>query len=511
MSTITLRDLGLTLGRPLFQDLSVTIGGSDRLGLVAGNGAGKSSLLRCLAGTLEPTAGDVTRSRGLRIGHVEQDLPERLLDLGLADAVRRAIAPDERESNGWRVDLVLDELGATPDLLDRPLRAQSGGWQRLALLARAWVAEPDLLLLDEPTNHLDLGKIQRLEGWLTGPAAGTPMVIASHDRAFLDRVTTRTLFLRPERCRVYAHPYGKARALLEDDDAAQAAKLAKDAKEADRLRRSYNELNNIGINSGRETAQKKAAQMKARVAAIEETLKPVEKERSGTIRLASRDTHAKVLLSARDVTVRRPASGLEGGGALFAIARLELKQGDRALLLGRNGAGKTQLVRLLHRAMTTPDSEPGVRVSPSVVLGYLDQQQSDLPNGETPQDFVNGRFRIGDQRSISLLGGAGFSLKQQREPIARLSPGQRARLGLLALRLTEPSLYLLDEPTNHVDIPGQEALESEILAQEATALIVSHDRRFAAAVATRWLLIERGKLVEVEGPERFYRAMADEG
>jgi ATPase subunit of ABC transporter with duplicated ATPase domains len=505
MSTITLRDVGLTLGRPLFQNLSFTIGGTDRFGLVAGNGAGKSSLLRCLVGTLEPSAGDITRARGLRVGHVEQDLPDRLLDLTLADAVRRAIPPEERDSNGWRVDLVLEELGATPDLMDRPLRAQSGGWQRLALLARAWVAEPDLLLLDEPTNHLDLGKIQRLEGWLTGPAAGTPMVIASHDRAFLDRVTTRTLFLRPERSRSYAHPYSTARALLADDDAAQQAKLAKDAKEAERLRRSYNELNNIGINSGRETAQKKAQQMKARVAAIEETLKPVERERSGAIRLASRDTHAKVLLAPKEVTVRRP-----DGGALFTIAKLELKQGDRALLLGRNGAGKTQLVRLLHRALTVPDSEPGVRVSPSVVLGYLDQQQSELPGDETPYDFINGRFRLGDQRSISLLGGAGFSLKQQREPIAKLSPGQRARLGLLALRLTEPSLYLLDEPTNHVDIPGQEALEAEILAQQATALIVSHDRRFAAAVATRWLLIERGKLVEVEGPERFYRAMAEE-
>jgi len=506
MHAITLRGLGLTLGRPLFSDLSFTLGGAERLGLVAGNGAGKSSLLRCLAGQLEPGAGEITRTRGIRIGHVEQDLPERLLDLTLADAVRRALPPEEREGNAWRVELVLEELGATPDLLDRPLRAQSGGWQRLALLARAWVAEPDLLLLDEPTNHLDLGKIQRLEAWLTGAAAGTTMVIASHDRAFLDRVTTRTLFLRPERSRSYAHPYTRARALLAEDEAAATAKLAKDAREADRLRRSANELKNIGINSGRETAQKKAQQMGARASALEATLKPLERERSGVIRLASRDTHAKLLLAAQDVTVRTP-----DGKALFAIAKLELKQGDRALLLGRNGSGKTQLVRLMRRAMTQPDSEAGVRVSPSVVLGYLDQQQSDLPGDETALDLINGRFRLGDQRSLSLLAGAGFEVKQQREPIARLSPGQRARLGLLALRLTTPSLYLLDEPTNHVDIPGQEALEAEILAQNATALIVSHDRRFAAAVATRWLLIEKGRLVEVEGPEGFYRAMAAGG
>ncbi len=506
MGSITLTDLGLTLAQPLFQGLTLTLSGAERLGLVAGNGAGKSSLLRCLAGQQEASAGEIIRSRGLRIAFVEQDLPERLLTLPLAEAVRRAIPPEQRDSDGWRVDLVLEELGTPEALLERPLNQLSGGWQRLALLARAWVSEPDLLLLDEPTNHLDLGKIQRLEAWLTGPAAGTTMIIASHDRAFLDRVATRTLFLRPERSRLYAHPYTKARALLADDEAAQTAKLAKDAKEADRLRRSANELKNIGINSGRETAQKKAQQMGARATALEQTLKPVESERSsGAIRLSSRDTHAKVLLSARDLRVTTP-----DGTLLFQTPKFELKQGERVLLLGSNGVGKSLFLGLLRQALTEPDSVTGVRASPSVVPGFLDQQQADLPAAETAFDYINGRFRLGDQRGLSLLASAGFTLQQQRLAIARLSPGQRARLGLLALRLTQPNLYLLDEPTNHVDIPGQEALEAEILAQQATALIVSHDRRFAAAVATRWLLIERGKLTEVEGPEGFYRRLAEE-
>jgi ATPase subunit of ABC transporter with duplicated ATPase domains len=131
-----------------------------------------------------------------------------------------------------------------------------------------------------------------------------------------------------------------------------------------------------------------------------------------------------------------------------------------------------------------------------VVPGYIDQQMSQLPAGETPLGFITARFRLGDQRSTSLLAGAGFDVPSQARPIARLSPGQKARLGLLALRLAEPNFYLMDEPTNHVDIAGQERLEEEILAQSATCVLVSHDRAFTAAIATRLLRIEKGRLIE---------------
>ena len=165
MPTISLRDVGVLSPHPLFQNLSLVIGDTDRIGLIAGNGGGKTTLLKCLAGVIEPTTGDIIRSRGMRVGYVEQDMPANLLNLPLAEAIRRALPPAERDANEWRVDVVLDEFGTPPDLRDRPLAALSGGWQRLALIARAWVNEPDALLLDEPTNHLDLAKIQMLERW----------------------------------------------------------------------------------------------------------------------------------------------------------------------------------------------------------------------------------------------------------------------------------------------------------------------------------------------------------
>src|SRR5262249_12347170 len=160
-------------------------------------------------------------SRSLRVVLVAQDVPASLLELPLAEALRRALPPDERESKGWRVDVILDRFAAPAELHARPLRQLSGGWQRLALVARSRVAEADAPVLDEPTTHLDLAKIRLLEGWIRDEGASMPMAIASHDRAFLEGCTNKTLFLRPERSRLYAHPYSSARRLLDADDAAE--------------------------------------------------------------------------------------------------------------------------------------------------------------------------------------------------------------------------------------------------------------------------------------------------
>jgi ATPase subunit of ABC transporter with duplicated ATPase domains len=280
---------------------------------------------------------------------------------------------------------------------------------------------------------------------------------------------------------------------LADDDAAAGAKLARDMREAARLRRSANELRNIGINSRSDAAQKKSAQMARRAERLEEELQPVPRERSGAIRLTNRDTHAHVLLELKDVAVAPPY-----GAELFHIRHLTIFRADRIVLLGRNGVGKSLFVQLLHRAMTDPDGVPGIRVSTSAVVGYVDQSMSHLPPDGSPFQFLSERFGIGDQRTRSLLAGAGFPVDRHRQPIGTFSPGQRARLGLLSLRLTEPNVYLLDEPTNHLDIPGQEALEAEIVERGATCILVSHDRRFVRSVGTRFLLIERGSLREVE-------------
>ena len=181
---------------------------------------------------------------------------------------------------------------------ERKLSELSGGWQRLALIARVWVTDPDVLLLDEPTNHLDRQRLAVLENWINHATEGVAMVIASHDRQFLDNCTNRTLFLRPGGIAEFTRIRSAvARALLADDDAARETKLARDAKEADRLRRSAGHLRNVGINSGSDTWLKKSKQLADRAEAIEQSLRPLTQTRAGEIRLSNRGTHAKVLLA----------------------------------------------------------------------------------------------------------------------------------------------------------------------------------------------------------------------
>ncbi|MAN77171.1 ATP-binding cassette domain-containing protein [Pelagibacterium flavum] len=500
MTTIALKSAGYTAKSNLFNDLTLTIGSGDRVGIVAGNGAGKTTLLTCLVGENELTRGDITLSRGARIGMVPQVVPEKLFDFSLFDAVATGLDAETLESESWRVDVVLDTLSMPEDIRNLPVRALSGGWQRLMLLMRAWVSDPDILVLDEPTNHLDLEKIALLEQWFMG-IGDVPVIMASHDRSFLDAVTNRTLFLRPETSRYFPLPYSRAREALAQEDASDASKRERDLKEASQLRQQSAKLKNIGINSGSDLLQKKQKQLRERAERIEAQARVLHKERSGDIRLANRGTHAKVLVSIEELTVAAP-----DGRKLFSIPKLHIFQGDRIVVLGRNGTGKTSLVRMLRRVLMGGESIEGIKATPSLVVGYMDQALDFVPEKLSPFDFISALGQ-GDQRTRSLLAAAGIDPDAHWTLGALLSHGQRARLGLLALRLMEPNFYLLDEPTNHIDIAGQEALAAEIIEHDASCVLVSHDRAFVREVSNRFLVIEKGRLIEADDPEGFFAEM----
>ena len=508
MALINLKALGVTLGARLFSNLDLSVEAGDRVGIVAANGRGKSTLLRVIAGALEPGEGDITRARGLTIGHVEQDIAPGLLALPFHEVVRQALPAEQAESESWRADVVLETFEVPQDLRERPLGALSGGWQRLALLARVWVNDPDALLLDEPTNHLDLARIRWLEDWLRDLPQSIPLIVASHDRAFLDAVTNRTLFLRAEASQVFALPYSRARVALDEIDASQERQFQRDMKAAQQLRRQAAKLNNIGINSGSDLLVIKTKQLKDRAERLEDAARPAHQERSaGAIRLANRGTHAKQLVTLDDAEVRTP-----DGALLFKTGKRWICQGDRIVLLGRNGSGKSRLVGLVRDAIAGVGSaQAGIRATPSLALGHVDQALSDLADSDTPMAAVGRRFEFGDPRLRALLAGAGIGIDMQERPIGRLSGGQKARLAMLVLRLTNPNFYLLDEPTNHLDIDGQEALENELMVQEASCLLVSHDRSFVRGVGNRFWQIENRKLIEVEGPEDFFAAASEDG
>ncbi|CCV08786.1 ABC transporter related protein [Mesorhizobium metallidurans STM 2683] len=507
MALISLKSLGVTMSARLFSSLDLTIGAGDRLGIVAANGRGKSTLLKCLTGELEPTSGDITRTRGLRVGHVEQSVPPALLDRTFHQVVAEALPTEQAESEQWRVDVVLDSLDVPEPMRERTMQALSGGWQRLALIARVWVTDPDVLLLDEPTNHLDLSKINQLETWLNALPREVPVVIASHDRAFLDATTNRTLFLRPEQSPVFSLPYSRARQALDEADASADRKFQHDMKVAQQLRRQAAKLNNIGINSGSDLLTVKTKQLNQRAERLEDAASPAHREKSaGAIKLANRGTHAKVLITLDDAAIETP-----DGTLLFRTGKRHICQGDRIVLLGRNGVGKSRFVTLIRNAIAEPETVRSIKVTPSTVLGYSDQALSGMSGDDTPLAMVSRKFDVGEQRARSLLAGAGVSIDMQERRIGVLSGGQKARLMMLALRLANPNFYLLDEPTNHLDIDGQEALEAELLAHQASCVLASHDRSFIRAIGNRFWLIEKRRLTEVDSPEDFFRSVAEAG
>lgn len=498
MSLLHIQNLSMMLSDPLFSDLTFTLSKGDRLGLVAANGRGKTTLLSCLAGAAEPTSGDITRARGLRVGQVAQYVPQDAMHQTVYDLVLSALPKDQADYEAWRVDVALGDLSVPYEIQHQTLGSLSGGWQRTALLAAAWITEPDVLLLDEPTNHLDLHRIGLLENWLRALPRDVGVILTSHDRAFLDAATNRTLFLRTERSRDFALSYTHARAALEEADAADERRFANDLNKAAQLRKQAAKLKNIGINSGSDLLVNKTKQLNERAAKIEASAKPAHRDRSaGDIKLGNAGTHAKALVSLDDVEVQTP-----DGRLLYKTGQKWISPGDRVVLLGANGTGKTQLVRMVHRAFIGETSP--IRAATSVSLGYSDQHLSQLDDTNTPMQTIAGQFDVGDQRARGLLAGAGVTVQMQDTPLSKLSGGQRARLAMLALRLPHPNFYILDEPTNHLDIEGQEMLEDELTRHDAACLLISHDRSFVRNTGNRFWEIQRKRLIEVDDPEAFF-------
>ena len=501
MSLLAARALSLTLGLPLFSDLNLTVTQGDRIGLVAANGRGKTSLLSLLSGEGEPTGGEITRARGLKTGLVRQDVPTAILPLGFRTAVLAALPPEQAAEESWRADIVMDDLSVPEAFRDTPLQALSGGWQRIALLARAAITAPDLYLLDEPTNHLDLSRIGILQAWLAALPRDVGVVLTSHDRAFLDQATNRTLFLRADRSRFFPLPYSHAKSELEKADEADERRFDNDLARADQLRRQAAKLKNIGVNSGSDLLITKTRQLSERAAKIEASARPAHKETSaGAIKLTNSGTHAKALVSLNEALIRTP-----DGRELFRTGQKWIEKGDRVVLLGANGAGKTQMIKVVLAAINGGPlgAEGTIKAVPTLALGYCDQMLSQLPDKATPFELVT-RQTQADSTARNLLAGAGVKTDWQTRPIAKLSGGQKARLAMLLLRLSSPNFYLLDEPTNHLDIEGQEALEDELLTKGATCLLVSHDRHFVRSVGSRFWQIIGKRLTEVADPEDFF-------
>ncbi len=517
------REIGTFL---ILDDLTAAIAHGERIGLVGVNGAGKTTLLRLAAGIDQPDAGRVDRKRELRVAMLAQETnldPAFAAAPTLRAAVRGGAAETERLErelaaveaagaaavssphygelrhrfealDGYRLDLRVDEtlsgLGFEREQWERPPAGLSGGEQTRAALARLMIADPDLLLLDEPTNHLDFAALEWLELALTRRSGA--LLVASHDRAFLDAVVTRTWELRDRRLESFRGTYSAyaAQATARDAQLRRQAEATQDATahELELIQRYRSHRNYT-----------KMHEHERRLAAIHPVLAPGEAPR---LRLPSEALagggpvrSGEVVVALRDAILGfPPTAGSTTATPVLRVPHLEARRGDRIGIVGPNGAGKTTLLRTVAGELFPLDGV--VRIGHGVQLAHLAQLREAAYPGETVLDAVLERTNLPAGEARGYLARFLFRGDDVFKPVAELSGGERSRLELALLGIGPANLLLLDEPTNHLDIPAREALESFLRESSATLLIVSHDRRLLEATCRALWIVEPGRAGE---------------
>ncbi len=509
---IVLRALQLRRGvKVLFEDVSLTFNHGQKIGVTGANGSGKSSLFALLLGELHQDAGDLEIQPGLVVAHVAQETPsidqlaiEYVLD-GDAELrhLERELAVAEQAHNGTRIaelheDLhrvggyaararaaqLMHGLGFDDAEIARPVEQFSGGWRVRLNLARALMCRSDLLLLDEPTNHLDLDAIVWLEQWLSG-YPGTLLMI-SHDREFLDTVANAICHIEGQRVRLYAGNYSAFETQRAMQLSQQQATFVKQQREIAHLQSFVDRF---------KAQATKARQAQSRIKAL---------ARMEKIAAAHVDTPF-------EFAFRKPAvqsdpmldlDGVDAGYGDVAVLRgirMTLRPGTRLGLLGRNGAGKSTMMKLLAGVLAPL---AGQRVEgKGLQIGYFAQHQLEQlrPDESALWHLTRLSPKTREQELRDFIGGFNFHGDQATEPVGPMSGGEKSRLALALIVWQRPNLLLLDEPTNHLDLEMRHALTLGLQDYEGALVLVSHDRSLLRATADELWLVDEGRVVEFDG------------
>lgn len=499
MPLLQCHNVGHSVGnRQLFRELSFSINEGSKVGLVGHNGAGKTTFLSILSGTLESDEGDISRSNQLQLETVEQFLPVELQQQQLLACLLDKIPAEDRDFSLYKAEKLLGIMGFSVNEQAYLVGDLSGGQQNRLMFARAVINEPNLILFDEPTNHLDMKTLVFFEQYLQAMAAS--FVIISHDRAFLDAVTDRTVFLRDERLYEFSLPYTKAKKALQDHDESAAQRLKQEEKTIKQLSESAKRLATWGKVYDNEKIAAKAKTMEKRIEKLEESKTFVSRGPGLSLTLDMQGSRANRALQVEQHDVLSPDNKI-----LFHIEDFYMRPGDRVALLGHNGAGKTSFIHQLTRSFAAGDSQT-IRFNPQCELGYYDQEIERLDSTHSMLESLRANCVKGTETDFKAgLINAGFPYADMDKKVGVLSGGEMARLMFLIIRINRPNYLILDEPTNHIDIQGKEELEAQIIESNATVLITSHDRSFVDNIAERYLVIQNGKLVEINDPTTFYR------
>jgi ATPase subunit of ABC transporter with duplicated ATPase domains len=492
----------------LFDDVSLGLDDSDRVGVVGLNGAGKSTLLRLITGAEEPDSGRLTRRRGLAVGSLPQqvDLPPTatVRDVVVGDAWLPALGADSEHGPAehlWAGDAavraVLRGLGMPGLGLDTETGPLSGGEKRRVALAALLIRPADLLILDEPTNHLDIAGVSWLAAWLTREHRGA-LAVVTHDRWFLDAVCTATWEVADGTVRSYEGGYAAW-------TLARAERVRRETvTEQRRQNLLRKELAWLQRGAPARTSKPKFRidAANALIADVPQPRDSVSLHRLATARLG------KQVYDLEDVTVAH------GDRQILADATFRVGPGDRIALVGANGAGKTTLLRLLTEQLTPATGT--VRVGQTVRAGYLSQQLSELPTDARVLEAIEQvarRVRLGDREltAAQLAELFGFGESRLWSVVADLSGGERRRLQLLRLLAGEPNVLLLDEPTNDLDTDTLAELEDLLDSWPGTLIVASHDRYLVERVCdTVFALLGDGAVTHLPGGIEQYLTLLPE-
>ena len=517
-------------GRAIFNEISFQINPGDRIGLVGRNGAGKSTLLKLIAGDYSLDEGSKNMAKEVRIGFLRQDLAmdmektimeiarsafdeimginERMEEINKDFEVRTDYESDsytrlieelsllsERfgilggDNLDESVELVLKGLGFTQDTFHNKLNTFSGGWRMRAELARLLLQKPDLLLLDEPTNHLDIESIMWLEQHLS--ESNQTLMVVSHDRTFLDNVTTRTIEVTMGKAYDFNAPYSRYLTLREELREKQLAT----AKNQEREIKQTEEL----IERFRAKASK---------ASFAQSL--IKKlDRMERIEVDDMDTsamHFKFQPAPRSGKVVVKAEGVKKSYGDLQVLRgvdLEVERGDRVAFVGQNGQGKSTLVKALLKEIP---ADGLMELGHNVMVGYFAQDQADALDGnktalQTIEDASPEEMR---KHARSMLGAFMFRGEDVDKKVKVLSGGERGRLALCKLLLNPINFLVMDEPTNHLDMNSKDVLKQSLQAFDGTLLVVSHDREFLEGLVTKTIEFRDQKVKTILGGIEYY-------
>lgn len=519
MPLLTLDHVSLAYGlKPLLDDVSLSIQEGEKIALVGRNGEGKSTLLKVLAGVIEPDSGSVIREDGVVLGFLDQHLPERsdetvfnIVASGLpksaqllrdyhalshqahseADLQRLSALHAEMDlHDAWslnqRVEATISRLELDPEAR---LRDLSGGWRRRVLLGKALVSDPAVLMLDEPTNHLDIPAIEWLETFIAS-YRGT-VIVVTHDRRFLGHIVNRVVEL--DRGHIFSLKGSYQTYLdnrekrLEDEAKAQALFDKKLAEEEVWIRQ--------GIKARRTRNEGRVRALKA---LRRERADRREHQGTVTLELETAQKSGRLVLEARQLNF-----GYIAEHPIIKNFNYVMMRGDRVGILGGNGAGKSTLIRLLLGQLTPTTGE--VRQGTQLQIAYFDQLRDQLDLKKSVQDNVcegSDFIEINGKRKhiIAYLGDFLFPAQRCRTPVEALSGGERNRLMLAKLFSKPANLIVMDEPTNDLDMETLELLEELLCEYAGSLLIVSHDREFLEQVVTTTLAFEGdGRIAEYVG------------